>query len=137
MFVQNIQIKSLLSIIGTTIAISSVIGLVPVNAQSNSDRSIANNGLPSHRRDGGTRSNCGVNSKEFVTLVPNTAVSPTVSSNPQLYFHVPQKSQFQTIEFVLRDRQNCLIYETFIETKGRTGIMSVEIPLPMDEKAIS
>lgn len=138
MLVKNIKIKSLSSIFGTAIAIGSVIGaVVPVNAQSHNDReqnnrestTITNNGLPSHRRDGGTRSSCIVNSQEFVAIVPQTAVSLTTSANPKLYFHVPQTSQSQTIELVLRDRQDRLIYETSIETKGRSRIMSVEVPL--------
>lgn len=112
MLAKNIKVKSLSSILGAAIAIGSVIGaVVPVNAQPNSDReqnsressTITNNGLPSHRRDGGTRSRCIVNSQEFVTLVPQTAVSLTASSNPKLYFHVPP-NQSRTIEFVLRDR---------------------------------
>lgn len=143
---KNIKIKSLLNILGSAIAINCVVGaLVPVNAQPNSDRernnrestTITNNGLPSHRRDGGTRSSCLVNSQEFVALVPDKAVSLTASSNPKLYFHVPQTNQSQTIEFVLRDRQDRLIYEILIETKGRAGIMSVEIPFSLVEQAKS
>lgn len=138
MLVKNIKIKSLSSIFGAAIAIGSVIGVVvPANAHPNNDReqnnrestTITNNGLPSHRRDGGTRSSCIVNSREFVAIVPQTAVSLTASSNPKLYFHVPQTSQSQTIEFVLRDRQDRLIYETLIETEGRSGIISIEVPL--------
>ena len=146
MLARNIKFKSLSSILGTAIAIGSVIGaVVPVNAQPNNNRernnresaTITNNGLPSHRRDGGTRSSCVVDSREFVALVPNTAVSLTASSNPKLYFHVPQTSQSQIIEFVLRDRQDRLVYETFIETKGQSGIMSVEIPLFTNERSKS
>lgn len=146
MSIKNIKIKSLLSILGSTIALSSVIGaVVPVNAQPNSNRdknnresvTITNNGLPSHRRDGGTRSSCLVNSQEFVALVPDTTVSLTASANPKLYFHVPQTNQSQTIEFILRDRQDRLIYETLIETKGRSGIMSVEIPFSLVAQAKS
>lgn len=138
MLVKNIKIKSLLNILSIAIAFNSVVGAaIPVNARPNSDRdrnnretvTITNNGLPSHRRDGGTRGNCLVDSREFVALVPNTAVTQTASLNPQLYFHVPQTERSQTIEFVLRDRQDRLIYETFIETEGRSGIMSIEIPL--------
>jgi hypothetical protein len=141
MSVKNIKIKSLLRVFGSAIALSLVVGvLVPVNAQPNNEQkstTITNNGLPSHRRDGGTRSSCLVNSQEFVALVPDTAVSLTASSNPKLYFHVPQTNQSQTIEFVLRDRQDRLIYETFMETKGRSGIMSVEIPFSVIKRTKS
>jgi hypothetical protein len=87
--------------------------------------------LPSPRRDGGTRgNNCAINSQEFVALIPNTTVNLTASTNSRLYFHVPQTNQSQTIEFVLRDSSDRLIHETIIETEGRSGIMSINIPLP-------
>ena len=138
MSTQNIKLKSLLKTLGLAIAFGTIVGsLVPVNARPSSELkkqdsvTITNSGLPSHRRDGGTRSNCSLNSEEFVALLPNTAVSRTASSNPKLYFHVPPTKRSQTIEFVLRDSQDRLVYETFIETKGQTGIMSIEIPLPV------
>jgi hypothetical protein len=150
---QTVTIKSLLRIAIIAIAINSTMGsMIPATAQetnkNNQSESVANgnNGLPSHRRDGGTRgSNCAVNSQEFVALIPDTAVGAkqqttpllTASTNPRLYFHVPQTNQSQTIEFVLRDSSDRLIYETTIETEGKSGIMSIKMPLPAQDRAKS
>ncbi|VEP14662.1 conserved hypothetical protein [Hyella patelloides LEGE 07179] len=137
--------KTLLRIFLIAIAIKGVVGIpIPSNAQETNQKSdretsgSTNDGLPSHRRDGGTRGNsCVASSQEFMALVPDTAVNHTASLNPKLYFHVPKTEDSQTIEFVLRDRSDRLVYETIIETKGESGIMSVEIPLAINNQAKS
>lgn len=139
-----IKIKPLLGIFSIVVALNGTTGLMnPVQAETVKQKSSqestvsSNNGLPFHRRDGGTRAGCTVEAKDFVALIPNTAVNLTASSNPKLYFNVPQTNQSQTIEFVLRDRQDRLIHEAFIETKGQGGIMNIEIPLPHNQKSLS
>ena len=128
---------------GIAIALNTVAGsLTPINARPNNrqnDReSLAsiNSGLPSYRRDGATRSGCAIDSNDFVALVPDRAVNLTASTNPRLYFHVPETDRAQSIEFVLRDRSDRLVYETLITTNGEAGIMSVEIPLPAHQKSL-
>ena len=140
---KTVNIKSFLGICSVAIALNTVAGsLIPINArpanQKNNQESVAsiNNGLPSYRRDGGTRSGCAMNSHDFVALVPDRAVNLTASTNPKLYFHVPETDRTQNIEFVLRDRQDRLVYETLIQTKGEAGIMSVEIPFPLAQQSL-
>ena len=86
-------------------------------------------GFPSNRRDGGSRGNCIANDKDFIALVPDKPVNSTVSYNPRLFFYVPQTNTPKTIEFVLRNSQDQLVHETFIETSGKPGITSVAIPV--------
>jgi hypothetical protein len=142
---KTVTIKSLLKVALIAITINTTLGsIVPIDARetakNNGSESVANsnNGLPSHRRDGGTRGdNCAVNNQEFVALIPDTGVNLTASTNPKLYFHVPQTVRSQTIEFVLRDSSDRMVYETIIETEGKSGIMSVNIPLPADNQTKS
>ena len=142
---KKINGKSLCQITLFAIALNVAIGsLMPARAKpreqkKNSEYVVnTNQGLPSHRRDGGTRSSCASNSSsdDFVALIPDTAVNMTASAKPTLYFHVPKTEQSPKIEFVLRDENDRLVYETAIDTEGEAGIMSVEIPFPVRQKAL-
>ncbi|MEM8828438.1 MAG: DUF928 domain-containing protein [Cyanobacteria bacterium P01_G01_bin.19] len=88
-------------------------------------------GLPTHRRDGGSRSanSCisSNDSKNLVALIPETTVGMNASTSPKLFFYVPKVQKQKTLEFVLRNEQDELIYEAFLTTEGE-GIMSVDIP---------
>ena len=89
-------------------------------------------GLPTHRRDGGSRSsrdNCiaDAENKNLIALIPKKAVAIDTSVSPKLFFYVPKVSNQKTLEFVLRNEQDELMYEAFLSTKGN-GIMSVEVP---------
>ena len=137
MFHKLIKTKPLLGVFSVVLAFNAItLFSTPTQAETvkiKSDKQSkvsSNNGLPFHRRDGGTRSSCGTKAQDFVALIPATAVNLTASSNPKLYFHVPQTNQSQTIEFVLRDRDDRLVHEAFIETEAQGGIMNIEIPLP-------
>ena len=135
MLLRSIRKKFFFATISMAIALNLAASQTPINAgefrqlKGQKTPSSTNNGLPSYRRDGGTRGHCVINSSEFVALVPDTAVNRTASLHPKLYFYVPKTEKSQTIEFVLRDSNDNLIYEKIIETKDKSGIMSVEIPL--------
>lgn len=89
-------------------------------------------GLPSNRRDGGSRSGsrdkCVAKGKDFVALVPDRPVNITASISSRLFFYTPQAEESKTVEFVLRNREDELIYKTSIQTTGEAGIMSIAIP---------
>ncbi|WP_319419437.1 DUF928 domain-containing protein [Pleurocapsa sp. FMAR1] len=106
----------------------------PATAEQKSEKSKSANsnyGLPTNRRDGGSRSgdNClaNVSNSNLIALIPNETVGIKNSASPTLFFYVPEVSQQKTIEFVLRNEQDELIYEAFLTTPGK-GIMSVKIP---------
>ena len=89
-------------------------------------------GLPTNRRDGGSRGNrdnCVANAqnRNLVALVPEKTVGVNASVSPKLFFYVPKVNEHKTLEFVLRNEQDELLYEAFLTTEGE-GIMSVEVP---------
>ncbi len=89
-------------------------------------------GLPTHRRDGGSRSgrdNCvsDAENQNLIALIPEKTVGINASAAPKLFFYVPEVSKQRTLEFVLRNEQDELMYEAFLSTEGN-GIMSVEVP---------
>lgn len=92
----------------------------------------SNYGLPTHRRDGGSRSNGGncvadTENRNLVALIPDRSIGINASASPKLFFYVPEINQPKTLEFVLRNEQDEFMYEAFLTTAGK-GVMSVEIP---------
>lgn len=104
-----------------------------VTAEQKSERTrTADFGLPTHRRDGGTRGgqdSCVVNTENqnLIALIPQKNVGKNASTSPKLFFYVPELKKSSTLEFVLRNKQDQLIYETFFSTEGN-GIISIEVP---------
>ena len=89
-------------------------------------------GLPTHRRDGGSRGSqdscvADAENQNLMAIIPQKTVGINASNSPKLFFYVPKVKEQSTLEFVLRNEQDQLIYETFIATEG-DGIMSIEIP---------
>ena len=91
----------------------------------------SNYGLPTHRRDGGSRGsgdNCVASADyNLVALIPDKTVGISASASPKLFFYVPEVTNQKTLEFVLRNEQDELMYEAYLATEGK-GIMSVEVP---------
>ncbi|MBE9042918.1 DUF928 domain-containing protein [Pleurocapsales cyanobacterium LEGE 10410] len=92
----------------------------------------SNYGLPTHRRDGGSRgsgNNCVANAEQqnLVALIPDQTVGISSSASPQLFFYVPEINSQKTLEFVLRNEQDELLYEADLTTEGK-GIISIEVP---------
>lgn len=91
----------------------------------------SNYGLPTHRRDGGSRNgnNCvaDADKNNLVALIPEETLGLNASTSPKLFFYVPAANKQKTLEFVLRNEQDELLYEAFLTTEGQ-GIMSVEVP---------
>ena len=105
----------------------------PVNAEKTvEENSSSDYGLPTHRRDGGSRGSSDscvtdVNSSSLIALIPEKTVGINASASPKLFFYVPKVKEQKTLEFVLRDEKDELMYEAFLTTAGE-GIMSVDIP---------
>jgi hypothetical protein len=87
-------------------------------------------GLPTYRRDGGSRgeASCTIDNRNLVALVPQDNIGITASTSPQLFFYIPATIEPKTLEFVLRDRTDKLIYETTVTHHGKSGILNLEIP---------
>lgn len=91
-----------------------------------------NYGLPTHRRDGGSRNghnSCVANSdnNNLVALIPDQDVGANASNSPKLFFYIPEVKEPKTLEFVLRNEADELIHEAFLTTAGK-GIVGIEIP---------
>lgn len=137
--IKPVKLTSLLglSIITNLMVVSFV---TPARANKTIEKSTKSNkvmnsnyGLPTHRRDGGSRSsinNClaDADNRNLIALVPDKTVGISTSISPKIFFYVPEVSRQKTLEFVLRSEQDELIYEAFMTTKGK-GIMSIEIPI--------
>ncbi|MGF1539003.1 MAG: DUF928 domain-containing protein [Pleurocapsa sp.] len=102
----------------------------PLKAETK-DGTRTNHGMPTYRRDGGSRGTqeqCVANhNQNIVAIIPENTVTLTASTAPKLFFYISETSQERTLEFVLRNEEDKLIYEAFLTTDGR-GIVSVEIP---------
>jgi len=119
-----------------------LLGLVsPATAERREGRTrVSDFGLPTHRRDGGSRGSrdsCVADAKNqnLMALIPQRTVGVSASASPKLFFYVPELEEPSTLEFVLRNEEDKLIYEAFLSTEG-DGIMSVEIPGDLDDKSL-
>ncbi len=139
MLISNNKISKIICLTGITLALDFLVlgNSLTTQAQpsKNQDNSlqVSYEGLPSNRRDGGSRGNCIANGKDFVALVPDHPVNVTASISSQLFFYVPQTEEPKTIEFVVRTQEDQLVHEAFVQTTGQAGIMSVAIPEQVQE----
>ena len=93
-------------------------------------------GLPVHRIGGGSRGNCIANRDQLVALVPENSVGITASTTPQLFFYIPETTKTHLIEFVVRNQQDELVYDTLLQTNGRSGIIAVDLPENLPQKSL-
>lgn len=130
MLVSKSKISQIVCLTGVILAIDFLCFSNSLLTQAKSDKKERKSyeGIPSNRRDGGSRGNCIASEKDFIALVPEKSINLTASVNSRLFFYVPQTDTPKTIEFVLRNSKDQLVHETFIETSGRAGITSVAIP---------
>ncbi len=105
--------------------------LAPTATAETKDSTSVNNGMPTYRRDGGSRGTqeqcIADRSQSMVAMIPENTVSLTASTSPKLFFYIPKTSQKKTLEFVLRNEKDRLIYEAFLTTDG-SGVISIEVP---------
>ena len=119
-----------------------LLGLVsPATAERRQRRTrTADFGLPTHRRDGGSRGfkdSCVANAENqnLMALIPQKTVGVSASNSPKLFFYVPELEDRSTLEFVLRNEEDDLMYEAFLATEGN-GIMSVEVPADVSSQML-
>ena len=103
----------------------------PASAEITAQNDSSDYGLPTHRRDGGSRGGNDTcvrdSSSSLVALIPEETVGINASASPKLFFYVPKVKEQKTLEFVLRNEQDELIYEAFLTTEGE-GIISIDVP---------
>ncbi len=130
MLLKSKKINKIITIVNLAILLNLGLAIFAQNIRADNDSSDSREGLPTYRRGGGSRGSCLANRSELVALIPENAVGKTTTALPKLFFYIPQvnRSETITLEFVLRDRQDKLVYETFFNTDGKSGIVSVDLP---------
>ncbi|NJM99785.1 MAG: DUF928 domain-containing protein [Phormidesmis sp. RL_2_1] len=100
----------------------------PIASARSSDTDTLRQGLPGRRLGGGTRGNriFSQNHGSLVALTTPDPLSITTAERPALLFYVPEMVSANTAEFVLRDRDDQLIYITTFEIDSIGGIIRIE-----------
>lgn len=88
---------------------------------------------PMRRKPGGSRdllsnNTCRFDPQQLTALIPPSLNSATASASPRLFFAVPVINPNTSIEFVVRDQADQLIYENTFSGLGQAGILSVNLP---------
>ena len=118
-----------------------LLGLVsPAIAEKKGKTRTADFGLPTHRRDGGSRGfndSCvaDAENQNLMAIIPEKTVGISASTSPELFFYIPKLENKSTLEFILRNESDDLIYEAFLTTEG-DGIMSIEIPADVSSQML-
>lgn len=99
-------------------------------ATSNKDKADSDlqQGVPGRRVGGGTRGDqifANVDAA-LTALVTSSNLSVTTSAYPTLLFYVPEMVAANSVEFVLRDSRDELIYETTFQLSQAGGLVSVQ-----------
>lgn len=89
--------------------------------------------VPMRRKPGGSRdllsnNSCRFDPQELTALVPQSLSGATASASPTLFFAVPAISPKTSVEFVLRDQADQLVYERTMPGLGQKGILSITLP---------
>lgn len=93
------------------------------------DDSDLQEGVPGRRVGGGTRGDQVFANADAVlaALVTSSNLSVTTAAYPTLLFYVPEMVAANSVEFVLRDSHDQLIYETAFQLSRTGGLVSVQI----------
>lgn len=84
----------------------------------------------------GTLTSCATNANYPVPLVPEDAKTLTASPSPILFFEVPDAAQASTLELVLLDGDNQVIYQNELPTSDRSGIVGLNLFDETNSKAL-
>lgn len=121
---------------GKILLISSLIGCTTLsgfaveNAQASQKKDNSNQGWPNRRVSGGSRG-CPPEqpcAPQLMALVPDGLLQ-TVSALPTLLFYIPQaaNSPQVTIELVILDENDRLVYEKILTNESATGILQLRL----------
>lgn len=118
-------------VLGSFLSVS--LGSAPGIAQSDDDQTLSQ-GLPGRRIGGGTRTLDGAvqDGQPLTALLPESNLAMVTAEHPALLFYVPQTDGPQTIEFVLRNTTDHLVYETTFEVPAQGGIVTIDLHVPQD-----
>ncbi len=100
---------------------------ITTNSQDKDDSDLEQ-GVPGRRVGGGTRGDQVFANADaaMAALVNPSNLSMTTSAYPTLLFYVPEMVSANSVEFVLRDSRDQLIYETTFQLSRTGGLVSVQ-----------
>ena len=75
----------------------------------------------------GTLISCATDANYPVALVPETAKTLTTSPSPTLFFDVPDVVQASSLEVILLDGDNQVVYQNGLETGHQPGIVGLKL----------
>lgn len=107
--------------------------------EEDQDSSDVRRGIPGRRMGGGTRKG-SVFANAFDSLTALTTPDPvsiTTASHPTLMFYVPKMASANNVEFVLRNGDDELVYETTFLLDSDAGLVSVDTAEASDMAALS
>jgi hypothetical protein len=91
-------------------------------------------GLPGRREGGGTRGDCiragnatATRPSTLTALMPDQNLGLTTSSNPTLFWYVPENSA-TAAEFILMDDSDTEVYKARFQVTGEAGVISLSLP---------
>ena len=119
------------SLIGFTAIVPAVQAGTPfsdIHTKDSTSSQTLRQGLPGRRLGGGTRSD-RIFMEDYVyltALVTADNLSSTTAKHPSFMFYVPEMVQSQTAEFVLRDANDELIYETSLQLNSSGGLVNID-----------
>lgn len=115
---------------GTATGHAQIVMGQTTQAQSD-DSETLRDGLPGRRIGGGTRDLTEPLFAEDYTylaaLVTTNNLNITTDSHPSLMFHIPEMVKDQMVEFVLRDSDDELVYETTFWVERAGGMLTVDM----------
>lgn len=122
------SINQALTIIGLVAIVNfDAASLSPAVRAENNDES--RQGLPTRRVGGGSRSNSCVEGEFSLTsLVPENLRVMTTANFPTFFVYLPAVNESKSLEFVLRDSNDQLVYDTVLPTTGKAGVISFSLP---------
>ena len=96
-------------------------------------------GLPGRRLGGGTRSERIFTDAHasLVALTAPSALSITTALQPKLLFYVPEMTTANTVEFVLLDQNDELVYETSFTVDATGGVIDINPTASMPPLALN
>jgi hypothetical protein len=113
-----------------TIILSLCVVVLPTSVKAEDKDNNSAEGLPTYRVGGGSRGGCITDNRQLTALIPENTIGKTATTSPKLFFYIPETNEADNValEFVLRDRQDNLVYETLLKTNHQSGIIGIDLP---------
>jgi hypothetical protein len=85
---------------------------------------------PGGSRDEIAQNQCRFDSQQLTALIPPSLATASASASPTLFFAVPVIPSHTSLEFVLRNAQDELVYEKTFPGTTAAGILPIPLPAP-------